>query len=125
QLHADVRPANLWLEATGNLKLLHDPATFPIAPNLTLDDVANQQRADYFAPEFAQPGKTPDVLTDVYALGCTFYQLLTGQPPFPGSRVLQKLNRHATEAIQPLEPFGVPPAVAQLVAYLMAKNPSV
>ena len=125
QLHGEVRPANLWLEPNGNVKLLHDPASFPAPPNLGLDDSANQQRADYFAPEFAQPGKTPDVLTDIYALGCTFYQLLAGQPPFPGGNVMQKLTRHATEAIQSLEPLGVTAAIAQLVAYLMAKNPAV
>ena len=125
QLHGELRPANVWLEPTGNVKLLHDPAAIPAAPNLGLDDSANQQRADYFAPEFAQPGKTPDVLTDIYALGCTFYHLLAGQPPFPGGSVAQKLARHATEAIQPLEPLGVPPAIAQLVAYLMAKHPAV
>ncbi|MCH7729724.1 MAG: hypothetical protein IH991_25120, partial [Planctomycetes bacterium] len=82
-------------------------------------------RADYMAPELSQQGQSPDLLTDIYALGCTFYHLLSGRPPFAGEDVMQKLARHASEPIQPLEQFGVPQQIGQLVTYMMAKNPSV
>src|SRR5690606_21911251 len=83
------------------------------------------QSADYLAPELMQPGRAPDPLSDVYALGCTLYCLLTGNPPFAGGNVQQKMQRHATEPIRPLEAFGIGPPLAQLVPYLMAKNPAV
>ncbi len=127
QIHGDVRPHNLWLDAQGHMKLLRDPLFVAMSLHLTPADGANgsQARADYLAPEFSNHDKSPDALTDVYALGCSLYQLLTGRPPFPGGDLTQKLSRHATERIQPLESFGVPPQLAQLVAYMMAKNPAI
>ncbi len=80
--------------------------------------------ADYAAPELAQAGRPPDMLTDVYALGATMYQMLSGWPPFPGGTVTGKLVRHASETPPPLESIGVPQPLAQLVGFLMAKDPS-
>lgn len=125
--HADVRPANLWLESTGNVKLLRDPLMLSAALDRLRQTApeAIPLRADYLAPELAHPGHKPDALTDLYALGCTLYELLAGRPPFAGGDVSQKLQRHAAEAIQPLEQQGVPQPIAQIVTYLMAKNPAV
>lgn len=126
-IHGSMRPQHLLLEPSGNVKLLVDPAQKlePInVAQLDLNAPAAQQ-ADYLAPEFIQPNKSPDVLTDIYALGCTFYQLLSGQPPFVGGSPQEKMARHAAQGIQPLEPFGVPHPLAQIVAFMMAKNSTV
>lgn len=126
-IHGDVRPHNVWIEPSGNLKLLVDPIDYGCGPDLAhlATDAEAALRTDYLAPEFVEPGKVPDVLTDVYALGCTTYETLAGRPPFEGGDVTHKLRRHAEEPIQPLREFGVPDAVDQLVSYLMAKNPGV
>ncbi len=126
-VHGDIRIQNLWIDSAGCIKLARDALFEPAPLYLAQTDATSNLhvRADYMAPELAQPEKLPDTLTDIYALGCTMYQLLTGKLPFPGGDVMQKLNRHATEAIQPLEAVGVPQQIAQLVAYMMAKNPSV
>ena len=126
-IHGDVRPHNVWIEPTGNIKLLVDPIDYGGGPDLAhlATDAESALRTDYLAPEFVEPGKVPDVLTDVYALGCTTYETLSGKPPFDGGDVTQKLRRHAEEPIRPLGEFGVPEAVEQLVSYLMAKNPGV
>ena len=132
RVHGDLRGANLWIEnATpanpGNLKLLFEPHLPPQPINFAATESAAKLAvtADYLAPELMQPGKVPDPLSDVYALGCTLYCLLTGSPPFAGGNVQQKMVRHASEAIRPLEQFGVPPQLSQLVAFMMAKNPAV
>src|SRR6185436_14810606 len=131
-VHGDLRPANLWVDnATpqnpGNLKLLFEPHLPPQPVNFAAAENAAKlgQQADYLAPELMQQGKVPDPLSDVYSLGCTLYCLLSGSPPFAGGNVQQKMVRHASEAIRPLEQFGVPPQLAQLVAFMMAKNPTV
>jgi len=125
--HGDIRPARLWLEQGGNVKLLRDPVSGFAPVFWSQADAAGglAPRADYLAPEFLQEGKSPDALTDIYALGCTLYELLAGQPPFPGADLRTKLHQHATQPIQSLETLGVPPALSQVVAYLMAKNPAV
>lgn len=123
--HGDVRPTNMWLEATGNVKLIYEPDVPAMAPNLSQPDETVLAKSDYLAPEFMQAGKTPDYLTDVYAVGCSLYELIAAKPPFAGGTLPEKMQRHATEAIQPLEAVGAPQAVGQAVAYMMAKNPAV
>ena len=59
---------------------------------------------------------------DLYSLGCTYYFLLTGRPPFPGGSFLQKLNRHR-EAAPPALRADVPAPVADVVARLLRKRP--
>ena len=77
--------------------------------------------ADYAAPEAAG-----DHRSDLYSLGCVFYFLLTGRPPFPGGSAAEKAKRHRSEYPQPLEQLrpDVPPGVVEVVRRLMAKEPN-
>jgi Protein kinase domain/Domain of unknown function (DUF4328) len=78
----------------------------------------------YAAPEQAA-GRPVDGRTDGYALGCVLYECLTGQPPFPGGSGEAVLLAHL-EAPPPrvttLRP-DLPPAIDQVVARAMAKDP--
>ena len=79
----------------------------------------------YAAPEQAA-GRPVDGRTDGYALGCVLYECLTGQPPFPGGSGEAVLLAHL-EAPPPrvtaLRP-DLPPAIDQVVARAMAKDPA-
>src|SRR5262249_22044875 len=61
---------------------------------LTPQGALLQGTPDYMAPEQAIEFHAADIRADVYSLGCTFFYLLTGQPPFPGGTPLQKLLKH-------------------------------
>jgi hypothetical protein len=79
---------------------------------------------DYISPEQANDVHSADIRSDLYSLGCTFYHALTGQVPFPNCLPLQKIAKHLMEQPQPvlaLRP-DVPPAVAEIVEKLMAKD---
>src|SRR5262249_25671058 len=80
---------------------------------------------DFISPEQARDARSVDIRSDLYALGCTFYFLLTGRPPFPGGTDVQKVLRHQTEWPTPLEELRphVPAAVALIVQRLMQKRP--
>jgi WD40 repeat protein len=80
---------------------------------------------DYIAPEQLEDPRTVDVRADLYSLGCTFYYLLTGQVPFPGGTLVQKLDRqrwHTAPSVHQLRP-DVPAGLAAVVRRLMAKHP--
>jgi serine/threonine protein kinase len=79
--------------------------------------------AEYLAPEqLTGPGRA-DPACDLYALGCTLYFLLTGHPPRPatGDSLLHQLvDVVPVERLRP----DVPPALAEIVRVLMAKDPA-
>ncbi len=79
---------------------------------------------DYMAPEQALDFHETDIRSDIYSLGCTFYFLLTGQPPFPGGTLAQKLLWHQQFPPPAVEQFrsDVPPRVRAVLMRMMAKN---
>jgi WD40 repeat protein len=81
---------------------------------------------DFLAPEQATNARAADIRSDLYSLGCTFYYLLTGQPPFQGASLTEVLIQHQLNQARPVQELrpDVPPAVGAIVARLMAKNPA-
>ena len=81
---------------------------------------------DYISPEQARDPRSADVRSDMYSLGCSFFYMLTGRPPFPDGTVLQKLLQH--QADHPPDPRGIrpelPPEVARILTRLLSKNPA-
>jgi eukaryotic-like serine/threonine-protein kinase len=82
--------------------------------------------ADYLAPEQARNANVADIRSDIYSLGCTFYFLLTGQPPFPDGTLMQKILHHQQSQPRSITEFrdDVPTDVAELLDRMMAKDPA-
>src|SRR5262249_54527463 len=80
---------------------------------------------DYLAPEQIRDARTADARADLYSLGCTFYHLLAGRPPFTGQTLGLKLVQHQVDEPEPVEAVRpeVPATVARIVRKLMAKKP--
>jgi serine/threonine protein kinase len=129
-VHRDVKPGNIIRSADGSVKVLdfglaqlaaeEAPAE---APSGTAPLVGTP---DYIAPEQARDPNGAGAASDTYGLGCTLYCLLTGQPPFPGGTVLQKLLAHQDRPPRPVTELrpDVPPALAALLDRMLAKNPA-
>jgi eukaryotic-like serine/threonine-protein kinase len=81
---------------------------------------------DYMAPEQFRDALHADAPTDIYGLGCTLYQLISGTVPFPGSSFSEKADAHAKKVPIPLEERcpEVPVGLAFVVSKMMAKHPA-
>jgi serine/threonine-protein kinase len=130
-VHRDIKPHNLLVAARGGqVKILDmglarvDVPAAGAAGALTLEG-AVMGTPDFLAPEQAIDAHSVDIRADIYSLGCTLYFLLTGQPPFVGGSLAQKLAWHLHAEPQPIEDLrrDVPPALAAVVRKMMAKKP--
>jgi serine/threonine-protein kinase len=133
-IHRDVKPSNLLVQQTNTgpqVKILDFGLALVTAADSAGGDssLGTAQTVlgtpDYVSPEQAKNQYRVDGRSDLYSLGCTFYYLLTGEPPFTGGTALEKMIRHGSEApvsVQTKRP-GIPDAVAGIVHKLLAKNP--
>ena len=125
-IHRDIRPENLMLGDDGSVRL----TGFAFASVQGARAESGLQPADsslaYISPEQAgRQHNPPCELSDLYALGVTFYQLLAGHLPFSASEPLQWLHKHLALAPPPLGQWrsGLPTAIEALIARLLAKQP--
>ncbi len=127
-VHRDVKPANLLVDQTETVKLLDLGLARlkTVSQSLTLLHQENVLgTADYLAPEQALDSHGADHRADIYGLGCTFYFLLSGHPPFPTGNVSQRLMAHQRQ--QPRSLFDIradmPQELESLIGRMMAKKP--
>jgi serine/threonine protein kinase len=82
--------------------------------------------ADYVSPEQARDASHVDTRSDIYSLGCVFVYLLTGQPPFPGRTLMQKLVAHQQSPPPQLRGVrpDVPEELEQIIHKMIAKEPA-
>ena len=121
-VHRDIKPDNLMLDQHGAIKI----ADLGLASNAT---DATEERA-IGTPHFMAPeqvlSKDLDHRTDLYALGCTFYRLVTGKTPFRGQTVKDILRAQVKDQPEPASRVNpeVPAEVAAIIQRLMAKEPN-
>jgi serine/threonine-protein kinase len=126
-VHRDVKPGNLLLGGDGRVKVADfGIATAAPAPAV-LDNGKVLGTAAYVSPEQAQ-GEPVDARSDVYALGCVLYELLTGAPPFgsaAGSLPVAIAVRQVSELPEPPSRRNprIPAPMDAVVLTAMAKQP--
>ena len=113
-VHRDYKPENVLIDGAGASKL----TDFGIAARAGDSPVAAGTLA--YAPPEQFAGSPASPATDVYAATATFYECLTGRPPFTGDTAEILLRQHQTAPV-PLEP--VPEPLRPLVAAGLAKDP--
>ena len=126
-IHRDIKPANLLLDPDGETKIIDLGLALQHADEdeRVTRDGTTVGTVDYMAPEQARDSRKTSERSDIYSLGCTFHYLLTGQPPYPGGSVAEKLSRHFTAPVADpsrLRP-GLPKSVVDICVKMMAKHP--
>jgi eukaryotic-like serine/threonine-protein kinase len=133
-VHRDLKPENILLVASAgegpafSLKILD----FGIAKLLSEEPLTRTRvgcvvgTPMYMAPEQWRPGEEIDCRTDIYALGCLLFELLTGRPPFNAHDDMSMRRAHLELAPPTLESLvpGLPQGFDPLVARMLAKDPA-
>ena len=129
-VHRDIKPSNVLITPEGRVKLIDmglarlrqaDPAVADLtASGVTLGTF------DYISPEQARDPRNADIRSDIYSLGCTFFFMLAGQPPFPEGTVLQKLLQHQGDEPPDILQFRpeLPEESSRVLRKMMAKDPA-
>lgn len=129
-VHLDVKPQNVIVQEDGLVKLIDFGLAQPAHTPQELIGGSTFGTVSYLAPEQAS-GEPVDVHTDVYALGCVVYEMLTGRAPFDGEdgEVHHDVVRaHLQDDPLPpsqADPTGmIPPAIDPIVLGALAKRPN-
>jgi predicted ATPase/signal transduction histidine kinase/tRNA A-37 threonylcarbamoyl transferase component Bud32 len=127
-IHKDLNPSNILVNPeTGEVKI----ADLGIASYLSEENptIGNPNLLEgtlaYISPEqTGRMNRSIDYRTDLYALGATFYEMLTGRVPFTTTEPLELIHCHLAQ--QPISPHQVnrqiPEAISSIVMKLLAKN---
>lgn len=124
-IHRDVKPDNIMVlpdQAGRDLIKLLDFGVATMMDDGAVEDAEASGTAHYLAPEVILGGRI-DHRVDMYAFGCTAYELLCGHPPFDDDAIENILSDHLTREPPRLTCDGVPEGVAAVVRRCLAKRP--
>ncbi len=128
--HGDLKPTNLFINHSAVYGDMVKVLDFALADLLGRPDDTEGDRAasvcgtpEYMAPETSLHGHH-DARSDVYSLGCVFYQMIAGRLPYVAPDAVQTAMLHQLAAVPALEPGLAPGPFADLILRMMDKNPA-
>jgi serine/threonine protein kinase len=130
-VHRDIKPSNFLLTRENGAVLVKltdlglarvvDESAFRVTR-----DGSTVGTIDYMSPEQARDSGSADIRSDIYSLGCTWYHMLAGRPPFAEGGLAERLYKHLNIEPPDIRGFNtqVSPALANVLRRMLAKKPA-
>ncbi len=123
-IHRDIKPQNIFCLADGTIKL----ADFGIAVEANMDETKTEEgilgSVFYLAPEVCS-GKQVSVQSDIYSIGVTFFELVTGRLPFEEGRAIDVAMSHIKKPFPSTSKYsqGIPKEIDKIILKACKRNP--
>jgi serine/threonine protein kinase len=116
-IHRDLKSANIMVTAAGEIRIMD----FGIAASLKEASSRTTGTPISLSIHYASPeqinGEPPSISMDIYSLGCVFYEMLSGDPPFHQGDIL---HQHLTK--EPLDIAGISPTLNEAILACLIKD---
>jgi len=124
-IHRDIKPANIMLTSGGQIKLMDFGIARVQADRHLTQTGSTVGSLFYMSPEQIKGGD-PDGRSDLYSLGITMYEMVTGRRPFLGDSDFQIMSAHLQQApMAPIEVIpGIPTALSDIILMAIEKDPA-
>lgn len=121
-IHRDIKPQNIIISKEGKVKV----ADFGIAKAVSSDTITSHAMGSvhYTSPEQARGGYS-DIKSDIYSIGITLFEMVTGRVPFDGETTVSVAIKHIQEDMPSPKNYvpDVPISVEQIIYKCCQKNP--
>lgn len=123
-IHRDIKPQNVFISVDGTIKLGDfGIATFQNGAHVTRSEVVVGS-VHYLAPEISQ-GNPATPQSDIYSLGITLFELITGRVPFDDESALSVALKHIQDKFPSVKKYNpaTPQAIEKIILKACAKEP--
>lgn len=123
-IHRDIKPANVMINVQGEAILMDFGIAKIIGGQQHTATGAVVGTAMYMSPEQIK-GEQPDRRTDIYSLGVTLFEMVSGHPPFEADSAMTLMMMHVNDPVPNLRKINpeVPEALVRVINKALAKNP--
>lgn len=125
-VHRDIKPENILVTTTGEVKIADLGMVKTFDDDMALTQTGHAVGTPWYMPlEQAKNSKDTDGRCDIYALGCTLYCLLTGNPPFSGATIIDVIRAKEQGTFPPARSVNpdVPERLDLVIVKMTAKQP--
>lgn len=123
-IHRDVKPGNILFDHRGDAFICDFGLVKSMNEATESTNTGVVGTAEYISPEMAVSGQTTQ-LSDIYSLGVTLFEMLTGSPPFEAATRISTVLAHVHDPVPDINGFreGLPPGLQGVIDRSMAKQP--